>query len=135
MKNIKLFSLILILTLLISIFHFLGVFLGLYDKGIPIDVPQHILGGVIFGLIWIKYGLNNKKFKLLKLFIFITITSFAVLGSFIWEILEFMIWKTFPVFASNFKFYSPTVSEALSDIFGGFIGGILIALAFSFKNK
>lgn len=117
---------IIFLTLVILGLHLIGIFVHLYDKQIPIDIPQHIIGGVIFGLIWILL-LKKERLKLSNKIIFISTMSFAVFGSFLWEILEFVISNLFPYFSDTFKLYSPAISELLGDIGNGLIGGIIIS--------
>jgi len=118
---------IILLALLILIVHLIAVFAGLYGV-IPIDIPQHIIAGMIFGLIYFWWLSTYKKEILSKPLIFISIVSFAVFGSVIWEILEFSVWKLFPVFANNFKFFSPTVLDLLVDVISGLIGGVIIGI-------
>jgi len=125
----KLSYYLLIIVLIISSLHLTGIFFGLYEKGLPIDMPQHILGGIFFGIIWLLIlQKQNLTKKVSKSFIFFSILSFSVFGGFVWEVLEFSVWNLFPVFANNFKFYSSTVFDIMSDMISNFFGGIVIAL-------
>lgn len=121
-------SYLIILFLIILGLHLLGVFAGLYERQIPIDFPQHILAGVIFGLIWLRWLKPEARADFSKWIIFVSILGFVTLLGSLWEILEFVVWKLFPAFVNSFKFYSPTVGELLDDVVANLIGGVLVGL-------
>tara|TARA_Y100000310_G_C20465506_1_gene707436 strand:+ start:246 stop:644 length:399 start_codon:yes stop_codon:yes gene_type:complete len=125
---------IIILVAIITILHIVSVVFGLYSKGIPLDKPQHILAGIVFGLIWI-WLLESRKAKLTKPIFIISTISFAVFGSFLWELFEFAILNLAPSFANNFKIYSPNLAEAITDIVSGLIGGAIIGFWMAYKKK
>lgn len=114
-----------ILLMVILVFHLFGIFGGLYEKGIEIDAPQHVLGGMFLASLWLSV-LSKSKLQISKPLIFISAVSFVALGAVVWEIFEFIVWKFFPVFASSFKFYSRTVNDLLGDQINNLLGGILV---------
>lgn len=116
---------IIFLLLIILALHLIGIFGGLYERGIEIDMPQHILGGVVLGLIWLHL-LSETNFS--RPIILISTIGFVAFVAVAWEVLEFTAWKIFPVFADSFKFYSPTVTDLLGDETSNLVGGILTAL-------
>lgn len=119
----------LIVAVMITI-HFSAIELGLYSGKVWIDMPLHFLGGVLLGILWLY--LSKKIFSSppsYPLTIFQT-GSFALLGSFAWEALELAASKFFPVFALQYKFYSFTVSDVISDMALGLLGGIIVAILY-----
>jgi len=56
--------------------------------------------------------------------------ALATLGSFLWELLEFGFSTLFPEYALPLKLYSSTVSDVLSDVALGILGGIALALVY-----
>ena len=122
--NSKTFQLI-ILALIITGLHLAGIFLGLYERQIPVDVPQHVLAGVAFALVWLWWLKPEHKAGLSKGLVFVSILGFATLLGVAWEVLEFVVWKLFPTFAGGFKFYSPTVGELLGDVLANTAGSVL----------
>jgi len=110
------------------------VWLGFYDRGIPVDLGEHFLGGIVLGIIgmwWLRsYKLSSTP-KFLSLFI---VTSFAVLGSFIWELMEYGLPYLTPNFADYFYLYSATVSDLLSDMACGLAGGLVVAVYNLFRK-
>ena len=113
-----------LLVILIAI-HFIARSLGLYEGKVWIDIPQHILGGILLAMIWLKIIQHQ---KIPKIIVFISIITFSVFGSFVWEAFEFLFWTFFPDYALSLKWFSPTVSDTLSDLFAGFIGGTIVAI-------
>lgn len=123
---------IIIFTVLLTALHLSAIFSGLYQGKVWVDIPLHITGGALLGLFWVwilELPLARQKFGLpSKMFIGFSIISFALFGSFLWEVWEFL----FSTFASGpalfLKIYSFTVSDTLSDMFFGMIGGIAVAI-------
>ena len=108
--------------------HFSAIEWGLYSGKVWIDIPLHFLGGALLGVIWLY--LSKKIFSSppsCPLAIFQT-GSFALLGSFAWEALEFAVSELFPAFALRYKFYSFTVSDVISDMAFGLLGGVIAAM-------
>lgn len=126
MKSVVLKFTLIIIGLVII--HGIVVKLGFYERKIPVDIPQHILGGVMLGLFAVellKYAKNSSKFISIYL-----ILLTAVFGSFIWEIVEFSFLQFFPNFAATYYLYSSTASDMLSDIAFGFLGGLITVVMF-----
>lgn len=113
--SIFLFVLVGIVTLVTR--HF-----GWYNVYWFADVILHTVSGIAFGLMWI--GVQERKSQTL-LTLLLGTTSFATLGSVLWEFWEFAGWRITP---SHARFYIPELGDTLSDVFCGIIGGLLIAL-------
>jgi hypothetical protein len=114
--------------------HFAAIPLGLYQAStIWIDKPLHVMGGMLFAMIGLFLfqqkleGANNFT----KYFV---IVQFALLGSFLWELFEFFYFTWFNEYALRFKFYSPTVRDALLDMLFGVIGGSIVAIQRSYSR-
>lgn len=114
------FGVVIILTLILTFSPLFAIYVGLYQGKVWIDVPLHIFGGVILALL----GIFISKEKHL----FFNIFLFSVGGSILWEVFEFTLWSFLPTIATTFKLYSPTFSDAASDILAGFVGGIMAML-------
>ena len=119
---------VVVLFLVISTLHFVGVFAGLYENNVRIDIPQHFLAGVAFGVIWIWWMRTKDKKRLSGIIFFISILGFVALTAVAWEVLEFAVWNFLPSFANSFKFYSPTIAELLGDIMANLAGGVAIGM-------
>ena len=132
MRN-RISYLVLLASVVLSL-HLIGIFAGLYENHIRIDVIQHILAGVIFGTIWL-WWLKPENINISKTLIFISTVSFVALGSVLWEVLEFATSSLLPSFASSFKFYSPTVGELLSDVASGLVGGVSVGMYAVLRKK
>lgn len=107
--------------------------LGWYNAYWYTDVILHILAGIALGLLWIV--INRKNHASSWLVFCISIISFAVFGSVLWEFWEFAGWWITP---SRTQFYLATLDDTLLDILCGAIGGLLsafIALRFSEKTS
>ena len=50
------------------------------------------------------------------------------MGSFVWEIFEFVFLKLLPQYAVASKLYSPTIFDLFHDLFFGFLGGIVAVM-------
>ncbi len=126
--NIRVYHPIIILVLMGVTHFFIAIPFGLYQDGkVWIDKPLHIMGGIVFamiGLLLIQKRLENVTTFIKRL----SIVNLALLGSFIWELFELGYYTWFNESALRFKFYSPTVKDALLDMLFGIIGGMIIAL-------
>lgn len=102
-------------------------------------MPLHFLGGMLVGLIWLgasSYSfLKERLGSPSKFFVSLSVVGAALAGSFFWEIFEFGIWKLFPALAEPLRLYSFTVSDLLSDMAFGLLGGFLVAIIFYLKEK
>ena len=118
--------------------HLFAVFAKLYNGStIWIDIPQHLLAGVFLSMIFVYVAKKNKYFSSDPssfLFMF-SVVSFALLGSFAWEIIEFLFWKFLPHFAEKLKWYSPDILDALSDMAAGLLGGVAFAVVSRTKKE
>ena len=123
---------IIFLLLIVTVIHFGSVLGGLYEGKVWVDIPLHFFSGMILGVFWLwiiqRTGYNITPDSSKKLLISISIIGFALIGSFLWEVFEFLFWKFLPNYSLPLKLYSSTVSDVLTDIFAGLIGGIVIAI-------
>lgn len=123
---------IIIFTVLLTALHLSAIFSGLYQGKVWVDIPLHIIGGMLLGFFWVwvleRSSARQRLGSPSKIFIGFSIISFALWGSFLWEVWEFL----FSTFASGpallLKIYSFTVSDTLSDMFFGIVGGLITAL-------
>jgi len=123
---------IITLTVILTALHLAAIFLGLYRGKVWVDIPLHLIGGALLGLFWIwlleQSSTRHKFGEPSPLFIGFSITGFSLFGSFLWEIWEFLFSTLASGPAFFLKIYSFTVSDVLSDMFFGIIGGAAVAL-------
>ena len=126
-----------LIILLIVIIHSLAIFLGLYStKPVIIDLPQHFLAGIFFSLLFLMI-LEKRSVDYLKssrLILFISILGVSLLGSFLWELLELVLLNFFTKAAYELYAYSPTISDSLTDMLAGVLGGLATYL-YIIKNR
>ena len=124
-----------ILTVILTALHLSAIVLGFYQGRVWVDTPLHIIGGALLGLFWIwaleRPSLRQKFGNPSQLFTGFSIIGFSLLGSFLWEVWEFLFSTFAPGPALFLKIYSFTVSDVLSDMFFGIVGGTAVA----FWNK
>src|SRR3989344_6922479 len=118
-----------LLALLVTVGHFAALKLELYKGKIWVDMPLHFTSGIALGLlaIWI---LENLKNKLSGTALIIWVTALALAGSFVWELFEFLLHQFAPDIALNLRLYSPRVSDVLSDMTFGALGGLAISIIY-----
>lgn len=126
-----------VILVFIAILHFSSVAFGWYAMGLEVDSVQHFIAGIMFALLWLEFIRRSKKTEIptnTAIFHF-SMLGFVTLGAVIWEIWEFLASEIAPVFAENYKFYSPTISDLLKDIICSQIGVILVSLYLIHSNK
>lgn len=109
------------------------VWLGFYDKGIPVDLFEHFLGGIVLGIMGAWWLRSFKLPDTPRLLFVFAIACFALLGSFIWELMEYGLFHLTPNFADYFYLYSSTISDLLSDMACGLAGGLVVAIYYIYK--
>ncbi|PJE64067.1 MAG: hypothetical protein COU90_04320 [Candidatus Ryanbacteria bacterium CG10_big_fil_rev_8_21_14_0_10_43_42] len=122
-----------VLTLfLILAVHAFALIAGLYEMSfIWIDIPLHIGGGIFFGFVWLwflgtSYGARisgSPSLFIMKLLIILI----ALGGSFLWELFELGMTLYARDMAFMVGWYTPSVSDALTDILAGIAGGATLA--------
>lgn len=129
MRNIR-FRFVLLFLGIVSAGHFAAIGAGLYKGNVWVDMPLHIIGGMLFGVLalWIL-GHLPKRFigEPSSLFVAFSIVAFSLTGSFLWELFEMGFSTYFPTVALSLKMYSFTLSDALSDMLMGIVGGVVVA--------
>ncbi len=124
-------SFILIGAGILTVLHLGALYVGFYEGKVWVDMPLHFLGGVLLGLVglWIfEKAFHDVSIQRTSLLIAIVVVATSLFGSFLWEIFEFFLRDRAPMIALPLKLYSPTVSDTLSDMFLGTIGGLAVAL-------
>jgi hypothetical protein len=120
--------LVITIAVVIVAMHAMSTLLGLYEEGLPVDKPQHFLGGAALGIVWLLIVEKSRSGTVQGGIFALGIVSFAVFGSFLWEVLEFLFSRAVPHLAQASKLYSPTVDDLIGDMLGGFFGGAAVAV-------
>jgi len=111
--------------------HFLALVSGMYEGKVWIDIPLHFFGGMLLGFGWLLFIQRPHMQAVFgapsKLFLGLSVLAFALFGSFVWELFElaFSVWAA--DVAHAVKWYSPSASDALTDMLAGFAGGVFAA--------
>lgn len=110
--------------LLILIGQIAGVQFGLYTgPNIWFDLVLHFISGAVLAMVWII--LSRGKLETSSILIFIIAAgSFALLGSFLWELFELLLNSTNPELAREHSLRSSTVQDGLTDMLAGLCGGL-----------
>lgn len=95
-----------------------------------VDIPLHFLGGVFAAIVTVIFYRRNFKSKN-KLFIFIAITSGAVLIGVSWELFEWILDNLVPLFKLP---HEPNLNDTMSDLALDLLGGASIAMFFLRKK-
>jgi len=119
-----------VLFIIVAIVALLSRNFGWYNSYWYTDVILHFISGIAFGLLCI--ALNSKTITSSPFVFFISIVSFAVFGSVLWEFWEYAGWHLTP---SHTQFYIPQLADTLSDIFCGLIGGVCSGLLYLVNTK
>jgi len=124
---------------IVTVLHSLAVRFDLYAQmAWLVDGPLHVASGIILGMFWL-FALRMFSRTMLELspafLVAISIAGFALFGSFVWELLEFSLWKLLPEYAMAYQLFSPTPTDLLSDMGFGFLGGVIMGLFYYFKEK
>lgn len=120
------------LILVIAVIHFSALAIGLYEGKVWIDIPLHFLGGILYGMIWLwltqRPALNHRLGSPSPLFLAFSTVGFAAFAGMLWELFEFGVFWITPYTAGILKVYSATVTDVLSDLATGVLGGAFLAL-------
>ena len=119
-----------VLLLVIAGIHFGAVAVRHYDSGkVWIDIPLHALGGMFFALLFLWAAGNTFPMRSVRerFVVSMAIIGAAVIGSVLWEVFEFALLTLAPSLAQTAKWYSLRVSDVLSDLFAGLVGGMIAA--------
>lgn len=118
------------LYLIIVVAHFVAKNNGLYGSYALTDIILHTLSGIMLGYFWMwllqKYGPNSMLISL------VSIVSFAVAGSALWEVWEYGGWSFVPNVTNA---YIPVLTDSLGDIVCGLVGGIIAALIYGVNRS
>jgi hypothetical protein len=90
------------------------------------DIILHTISGIALGLLWMS--INKKHAHMSTALYIVSVVSFAVFGSFIWELWE---WSGLHFTPSHSQFYKPELADTLGDIACGGTGGMVSAFIVS----
>jgi len=115
-----------ILILIIALLHFVALYSGLYDaqlKAGPVwwDNVLHVLVGITFGLAWL-WILQSRGVDTATLLGLASTAAFVLIMALAWEGAEYVTHALLPDLAENLKIFSPTLTEASTDIVSNMLG-------------
>ena len=120
---------VIIAAALVMLIHFGTLKLGIDIRREWVDMPLHLLGGMFLAMIW--WWILDKKVEikdtLLHVFGFL---GFVSLGSTLWELYEYSLWYYYTQIAETYQFFSPAVSDVLSDMSLALVGGLCVAFIY-----
>lgn len=121
---------VLILGIVLFGFTYLGVGKGWFTGMYFIDIPLHIIAGVIIGMFW--WWLTSRfRVDLGRLWAtLMSFIGFSLLVSLLWEIYEYINWKYFAEVTPRWELFSPTVSDVLADFAFGVFGTLLVSVVY-----
>lgn len=122
-------TLILTFILIIIVFYALAITFKLYLKTIFVDLFQHFIAGMIFGLIWLELNKNQPEKQT-----GMAVVGFVLLGSLVWEWVEFFFLTSLPVYSKQFYLSSSTVEDLITDLTAALAGGLVISTFRIFKK-
>ena len=111
----------------LALLHVGAIYSGFYGGKVWIDMPLHIIAGIALGLTWIWVA----DFRAARggsrpdwLTYSAALLGFVLLASFAWESFEFLMREHFLELAHAWKIYPPNLSDTLSDMAFGLLGGL-----------
>ncbi|MEX2514602.1 MAG: hypothetical protein WD335_00525 [Candidatus Paceibacterota bacterium] len=132
MKNS--WKIVILATFLVLIGQILGVRFDLYTGDVVwLDLVLHVISGAVLAMVWIIISRSRVQTTSLLAFTFLA-GSFALFGSFAWEVFELAVNQNMPELAAEYSLRSSTVTDAITDMLGGFVGGLIWGFL-SFKNN
>lgn len=118
MRKISFLLLILTVALVLMVYHAIATKLHLYWTTNWIDVPAHVLGGVLSGLIiFFALSLSNRVTTLFGLLLL----SFFV--GVLWELFE---WQSGLIVLTDNFFWIDTIGDIIADLAGAYISYLYI---------
>ena len=130
------FKHILLIALLISAVHLTAVALGWYERTVwAVDGPLHFLGGILAAMVFLRLTQKPAQEQVRPLYAFFAILGATLAGSLLWELFEFSMLKLAPTFATQYKLYSTSPADLLSDLGFGAAGGLVLACIFIRKGQ
>jgi len=107
---------LLIASSILVVVHALALSLDLYWQYLWLDIPMHMLGGAVVGLV--PFALVHLRVRVPeKLLRMTSVLLLALLVGILWEVYEYISGATF---AANYAF--DTTIDLLLDVVGGYIG-------------
>lgn len=120
--------------ILITAGHFLALRIGLYHGKVWIDMLLHFIAGIFFGISWLwllqSFFLRRLFNKVSRSLEALSMAGFALFASFSWEVFEYLLNHFYPQLTTRLRIFSPDVSDVLSDMFFGLLGGVAFAVPF-----
>ncbi len=125
MKNkinwMRIFGFFSFLFLLVA-FDFLLLYIGAFGVFSWIDIPLHLLGGILVGMsifLTLNYLQDIEAIGLDNMTRFVFIVSFVSLFAVSWEFFEFLL-----TYITGFGFQG-NLNDTMADLFLGILGGVL----------
>jgi len=130
MKEGPRFWYILVASVVLVVGNFIAVENGWYLGEKWVDIPLHIIGGLLLGLLWwwILYNTNMAKNIGSRLVVIASFLGFASIGNYVWELYEYLSWQYLAEALPAWELYSPTVGDVLSDMILATFGALVISL-------
>lgn len=112
---------------ILAIGHITAIKTDFYKGKNWIDIPLHLIGGFMLGIIWmwiINFRLRSNKTIPDYFIISSSSIGWVLFIAYIWECLEYFIYKYNPILAKTWKIYPLNLEDTLSDLFFGLLGGV-----------
>ncbi len=126
-----------ILVLAIALFGltYVGVGRGWFRGMYFIDMPLHVIGGVIIALFW---WWITSRFKITLGRLIGTLASFvgfSAIVNLLWEAYEYITWEYFAEVTPRWELFAPTVSDVLLDLSLAILGSLLVAIVYCLYRR
>ena len=123
---------IVVVGFLLAFAQFLIAYMNWYEVYPWADIPMHIFGGFVVGLMWV-WVLQVWKKPVGKVEI-MSILGFVLLGGLAWELFEIFCWKFLSHYLDFARAYVPDVVDLTADLVNDTIGGLLAAFMYWWKS-
>lgn len=134
MRSLERWRTVIVGLFLVLVGQIAAVYFGWYEVDyVWFDLLLHLISGAILAIIWLNIARADLFGSNLWFFV-LTTATFALLGSFAWELFEFFLELSAPNLAQQYSLNSPRISDALTDMLAGMFGGFIWAY-FIYKNR
>lgn len=118
--------------ILLFLWNVIITLLGFYDSAQWLDIPMHLLGGIVVGysfFLTLNYLQEKDNFQNKKIYTAIFSVALVSLIAVFWEFYEFGMDYFFGL---N---YQPSVEDTMLDFFLGILGGVFVNLLLFLKKN
>lgn len=128
-----------VLLLLIAGLHFGANAFGVYDEQIEaglvwFDNLLHFFVGIAMGVFWL-WIVEKHRPDASFFFVALSTVLFVLLAALLWELVEFGFMEVFTSYAKDLQIYSPSLTEATSDVISNLAGACALVLGLCFYRK